>query len=152
MKPAALKAMMLQRWQRLSIREQRLLLILGAFVLSVAAFSLIWQPTQQRLANAERQHQQQLALMTQLQQARPRAQVPEAADQPLSLRISESAAAAGLDMQRMDTDNDLLRLTLSGEAKGLLSWLDRMERSGVLMQSLTLEKRDAVLEAQVVFR
>lgn len=152
MKPAALKAMMIQRWQRLSGREQRLLLILGAFVLSVAAFSLIWQPTQQRLANAERLHQQQLALVTQLQQARPRAEVPEAVNQPLSLRISESAAAAGLDIQRMDTDNDLLRLTLSGEAKGLLSWLDRTERSGVLMQSLTLEKRDAVLEAQVVFR
>ena len=53
---------LLQRWQRLSLSERRLLLILGAFVFGVTAFSLVWQPTQQRLATAERQHQQQLAL------------------------------------------------------------------------------------------
>ncbi|MNG35385.1 hypothetical protein D3C84_1221070 [compost metagenome] len=52
----------------------------------------------------------------------------------------------------MDTDNDLLRLTLSGDAKALLQWLDRTERDGVALQSLTLEKRDTVLEARVVLR
>ena len=70
----------------------------------------------------------------------------------MSLRISESVAAAGLEMHQMDAENDLLRLTLSGDAKVLLQWLDRAERDGALVQSLTLEKRDARLEARVVLR
>ncbi|HEF4760391.1 TPA: type II secretion system protein M [Pseudomonas putida] len=143
---------MLLRWQRLSGREQWALLVLGIFFLSLMAFRLIWQPVQQRLAIAERQYQQQLALAAQLQQARPRSSAFESTDQPLSLRISESAATAGLELHQMDTDNELLRLTLSGDAKALLSWLDRIERDGVALQSLTLEKREAVLHAQVALK
>lgn len=139
-------------WQRLSIREQRLLLAVGAFLLAVVVFSLIWQPTRQRLEAVERRYQQQLALAAQLQRAQPRSTVAIVTDQPLSLRISESAAAAGLELRQMDADNDLLRLTLSGEAKTLLQWLDRAELDGAVVQSLMLEKRDAVLEARVVLR
>ena len=140
------------KFQRLSLREQRLLLALGMFMLSVVAFTLIWQPTQQRLVIAERQFQQQRALAAQLQQAQPRSQTSQPADQPLSLRISESAAATGLELQQMDSDNDQLRLTLSGEVMTLLPWLDRLERDGVLLQALTLETRDGLLEARVVLR
>ncbi|MBK5352951.1 type II secretion system protein M [Pseudomonas sp. TH41] len=139
-------------WQRMSRREQRLLQVLGAFMLTVVAFSLIWQPTRQRLEIIERQYRQQLILATQLQQAQPRSNIPAVTSQPLSLRISESAAAAGLEIHQMEADNDLLRLTLSGDAKTLLQWLDRAERNDVALQSLTLEKRDAVLEARVVLR
>ncbi|KAB0505695.1 type II secretion system protein GspM [Pseudomonas moorei] len=152
MKPSEFKAATLQRWQRLSIREQRLLGGLGVFVLGVAVFSLVWQPTQQRLITAERQYQQQLTLAARLQQAQPRSHVPGPVDQPLSLRISESAATAGLELQQMNSDNDLLRLTVSGDAMTLLPWLDRIERDGIALQSLTLEKRDAVLEARLVLR
>ena len=139
-------------WQRLSLREQRLLLAMGAFLLAVVAFSLIWQPTRQRLETMERQHQQQLAVSAQLQRAQPRSPPPVVSHQSLSLRVSESATAAGLEIHQMDTDNDVLRLTLSGDAQALLQWLDRTERDGVALQSLTLEKRDAVLEARVVLR
>ncbi|MBD9610862.1 MULTISPECIES: type II secretion system protein GspM [unclassified Pseudomonas] len=139
-------------WQRLSLREQRLLLAMGAFLLAVVAFSLIWQPTRQRLETMERQHQQQLAVSAQLQRAQPRSTPPVVSHQSLSLRVSESATAAGLEIHQMDTDNDVLRLTLSGDAQALLQWLDRTERDGVALQSLTLEKRDAVLEARVVLR
>lgn len=139
-------------WQRLSIRERRLLCAMGALLLAVAAFSLIWQPTRQRLEAVEHRYHQQLALAAQLQQAQPRGTAAVVSDQPLSLRLSESAAAAGLELHQMEADNDLLRLTLSGEPKALLQWLDHTERGGAAMQSLTLEKRDAVLEVRVVFR
>jgi general secretion pathway protein M len=152
MKSTGLRAVTMQRWQRLAIREQRLLLILSVFILGVAAFSLIWQPTQQRLATAERQYQQQLAVAAQLLQARPGNSASEPTDRALSLRISESVGISGLEMHQMDTDNDLLRLTLSGDAKALLSWLDRMEREGVTLQSLALEKRDAALHAQMTLK
>jgi general secretion pathway protein M len=143
---------MKQAWQRISVREQRLLQALGAFLLIVAAFSLIWQPTRQRLETVERQHQQQLALVAQLQLAQPRSNAPADSGQPLSLRISDSATAAGIDIHQMETDSDSVRLTLSGNAQTVMQWLDGVEREGVGLQSLTLEKRDAVLEARVVFR
>jgi general secretion pathway protein M len=140
-----------QRWQRLSLRERRLLLMLGVFVFGVAAFSLVWQPTQQRLATAERQYHQQLALAAQLQLARPRS-TRELVTQPLSLHVSESATEAGLELHQVNTDGDQLRLSLSGDAKALLAWLDRIERNGTVLQSLTLEKRNTVLEARMVLR
>ncbi|VVN38218.1 hypothetical protein PS662_05296 [Pseudomonas fluorescens] len=143
---------MIAQWQRLSIRERRLLLGMGALVLAVVAFSLIWQPTRQRLETVERRYQQQLSLVAELQRAQPRSAVLIATDQPLSLRLSESAAAAGLELHQMEADNDLLRLTISGDARRLLQWLDNAERDGAAMHSLTLEKRDAVLEARVVLR
>lgn len=52
----------------------------------------------------------------------------------------------------METDVDTVRLTLSGNANAVMQWLDGVEREGVALQSLTLEKRDALLEARVVFR
>lgn len=143
---------MIQIWRRISVREQRLLQLSGAFLLAVVAFSLIWQPTRQRLETTERQYQQQAGLAAQLQRALPRNPVPVDSDQPLSLRISESAAAAGLEISQMDSDSDLLRLTLNGSAQPLLQWLDGIERGGVALQSLTLEKRDDALEARLVLR
>ncbi|MNL84963.1 hypothetical protein D3C87_2131060 [compost metagenome] len=52
----------------------------------------------------------------------------------------------------MDSDDDVLRLTLSGNAQALMQWLDNLERDGVALQSLTLEARDTELEARAVFR
>ncbi|MHC8303834.1 type II secretion system protein GspM [Pseudomonas sp. PB3P13] len=138
-------------WRGISRREQRLLQALGIFLLVVVAFSLIWQPTRQRLASAERQYLQQQQLSVQLQQAQPQGKL-SAITQPLSLHVSESTTVAGLDIAQMEADNEGLRLTLSGDAKALLQWLDRIEREGVALHSLTLEKRDAVLEARLVLR
>jgi general secretion pathway protein M len=143
---------MKQIWRRTSTREQQLLLVLGVFLLTVVAFSLIWQPTRQRLEDVERQYQQQMALVAQLQRAQPRSHVAVDTDQPLSLRVSESATAAGLEIRQMETDSDLMRLTLNGDSQTLLQWLDGMERSGVALQSLTLEKRDDALEARLVLK
>jgi general secretion pathway protein M len=143
---------MIQAWRRISVREQQLLQVLGAFLLAVVAFSLIWQPNRQRLETVERQYQLQAGLAAQLQRASPRSHVPADTGQPLSLRISESAAAAGLEIRQMESDSDLLRLTLIGDSQTLLQWLDGMERSGVALQSLTLEKRDHALEARLVLR
>ena len=143
---------MKQVWRRISAREQRLLQVLGAFLLAVVAFSLIWQPTRQRLETVERQYQQQAGLAAQLQRALPRSHVPVDSEKPLSLRISESAAAAGLEIRQMESDSDLLRVTLNGNAQPLMQWLDGIERGGVALQSLTLEKRDDALEARLVLR
>jgi general secretion pathway protein M len=143
---------MKQVWQRISTREQWLLLVMAGVLLVFTGYSLIWQPSRLRLESAERHYQQQLGLRSQLQHAQPRSHSAGASDQPLSLRVSDGAGAAGLEIYQMDSDSELLRLTVSGSPQALLQWLDSVERGGVILQALTLEKRDALLEARAVLK
>ncbi|MBC3364035.1 type II secretion system protein GspM [Pseudomonas sp. SWRI154] len=140
-----------QAWGNLSRREQGLLLGLAGLLSVALAYTAIWQPTRQRLELAERQHRQQAELSARILRADP-SQDRTAATQPLSVRVNESATAAGLDMAEMEVDGDSLRLAVRGDASALLHWLDQLEREGAGLRSLTLEARDDVLEARVVLR
>ncbi|EJL02272.1 MULTISPECIES: type II secretion system protein GspM [Pseudomonas] len=140
---------LMQAWGRLSRRERGLLLGLAALVWVAVGYTSIWQPTRQRLDIAERQYRQQAELSARIQRAEPVRDM-SAATRPLSVRASDSATAAGLDMAEMQIDGDSLRLTVSGDASRLLHWLDQHERDGTALQSLSLEARDGVLEARVV--
>lgn len=143
---------MMPAWKHMSLREQRLLVSMVFCILVGGLFTMLWQPARQRLEISENQYQQQLLLATQLQRAIPRTNLSGGIQQPLSLRISQSVALAGLELQQMGVDDDVLRLVVSGNAQTLLQWLGRTERDGVVLQSLTLEKRDSFLVAQVVLR
>jgi general secretion pathway protein M len=142
---------MKQAWQRISRREQGMLQLLGGFLLLVLVFSLIWQPARQRMEAAERHYQQQMSLAVQLQRALPHSHVV-VPDQPLSLRISESLNTTRLEIRQMEAEGELLRLTLEGDAATLMTWIDGIERAAVALQSLSLERRDKVLQAQMVLR
>jgi len=140
-----------QTWQKLARREQGLLLG-GAGLLSVTlAYTSIWQPTQQRLDVAERQYRQQAELSARIQRAEPTRDAT-ADTRPVSVRVNESATAAGLDIKEMEVDDDSLRLAVSGDANTLLHWLDQQEREGAGLRSLTLEVENGVLSARVVLR
>lgn len=141
---------LVQRAQRLSLRDRQMLTMLAVFLLAVLLLKGLWQPAQQRLQHAERVYQQRLQLAAQLQQARP-AQ-PSPSSQPLPSRLSDSATTAGLDLLQMESDNQGLSMTLKGEARTLLGWLIQTEREGGQMQSLTLDKQDEQLHARVVWR
>lgn len=139
----------IQTWRAMPARDRFLLKGLAVFLTGALAYQFLWQPTEQRLANAERHYQQQLTLARQVQSAQP--QLAKAvATQPLSSRVSASAAAAGLDLQQIEVEDEQLRLTISGEAQTLLMWLANLEREAGTLQMLTLEKRGSVLEARLV--
>ncbi|BBH30945.1 MULTISPECIES: type II secretion system protein GspM [Pseudomonas] len=142
---------LIQAWGRVSRREQQLLLGLAGLLLVVVAYTSIWQPTRQRLEVAERQYRQQAELHARIQRADPPRDLTTAT-RPLSVRVNDSASAAGLDIAEMEVDGDSLRLVVSGDANSLLHWLDQREQEGAALQSLTLEARDRVLEARVVLR
>ncbi|WP_419737067.1 type II secretion system protein GspM [Pseudomonas sp. COR18] len=143
-------ALLIERWQRLARRERQWLAWLGIFLLAVLLFSGFWQPAQQRLDKAQRLYQQRLALLAEVQNARPAAARLDST-QPLSARLGETARAAGLELQQLDQDGQSLRLTISGEAQALLGWLERIEQGGARLQNLSLEPRDQLLEARVVW-
>ena len=140
-----------QAWGRTSRREQGLLLGLAGALLVALAYTALWQPTRQRLEVAERQHRQQAELNARIQRAEP-SRDTTAATRPLSVRVNDSATAAGLDMAEMEVDGDALRLAVSGDASALLQWLDQQEREGAVLRSLTLEVANGVLGARVVLR
>lgn len=139
----------LQTWKAMPARDRFLLNGLAVFLTGALAYQLLWQPTQQRLTNAERHYQQQLNLASQVQSAQPQ-RVQTMSTQPLSSRVSASAAAAGLDLQQIEVEDEQLRLTISGEAQILLMWLANLEQEAGTLQMLTLEKRGSLLEARLV--
>jgi general secretion pathway protein M len=124
---------------------------LAVFLLGVGLYSGVWQPAQQRLDKAEAVYRQRVALATEVQQVQPRRILEVADAQPLSTRLSETAAAAGLDMQQLDQDGQVVRVAISGDAATLFGWLYRIEQGGAVIQSLTVEKREKALEARVVW-
>lgn len=139
----------LQTWKAMPARDRFLLNGLAVFLTGALAYQLLWQPTQQRLTNAERHYQQQLNLASQVQSAQPQ-RIQVASTQPLSSRVSASAAAAGLDLQQIEVEDEQLRLTISGEAQTLLMWLANLEQEAGTLQMLTLEKRGSLLAARLV--
>ncbi|WP_052451059.1 type II secretion system protein GspM [Pseudomonas batumici] len=147
----ALPAALTQGWQNLGPRDRRMLVGLGIFLMVVTLFKGLWQPVQQRLERGERVYQQRLLLAAEVQRAQPATQ-RSTPSRPLSTRLSETVAAAGLELQQLDQDGQSLRVTLSGNALALLQWLDQTEQSGAVLQSLSLEKRDSSLLAQVAWR
>jgi len=94
-------------------------------------------------------HRQQVELSARIQRAEP-GRDTSVATRPLSVQVNDSATAAGLDITEMQVDGDSLRLLVSGDANPLLHWLDQHEREGAVLQSLTLEARNGLLEARVV--
>ncbi|AKJ97613.1 MULTISPECIES: type II secretion system protein GspM [Pseudomonas] len=136
-----------QAWAGVSRREQGLLLGTAGLVLVTVGYTSIGRPMAQRLEVAERQYRQQAELSVRIQRAAP---ARDTADRPLSVRVNDSATAAGLDIAEMEVDGDALRLMVTGDANPLLHWLDRHERDGAVLHALTLEVRGKVLEARVV--
>ncbi len=147
----ALPTALTQRWQGLGLRDRRMLIGLVFFLLVVTLFSGVWQPAQQRLELGERLYQQRLVLAAEVQRAQPVRQ-RSSPSRSLSTRLSETVVAAGLELQQLDQDGQSLRVTLGGNALALLQWLDQTEQAGAVLQSLSLEKRDKGLVAQVAWR
>ncbi len=140
-----------QTWSRLAPRDRQALRTLVVALVAVLAFVGLWQPSQQRLAAAEGLYQQRLVQAGEVS----RAQAPNARPMttaPLSTQLSERAIADGLDLQQLEVQGDLLRLTLRGDARVLLAWLHRTEQDGAILQSLMLDKQGQALEAQVMVR
>ncbi|MFW0886055.1 UNVERIFIED_CONTAM: type II secretion system protein M [Pseudomonas sp. JL1] len=137
-----------QVWESMSHREQRLLSGLVGLVLVIVSYTSIWQPTRHRLDLAERQYWQQAELAARIQRLEPTGATT--ATSSLSVRINDSATAAGLELAELEIDGDSLRLAVSGDANRLLDWLDRHERDGATLQVLSLEVRNGILDARMV--
>lgn len=144
-----MKARLRERWLQLSLRDRQLCGVLAVFLLLVVSVYGLWLPARQRLETAEALYLKRLAQAGEVQQARPALAV-KVFDQPLSTRLSESAARLGLNLQQFEVDVAVIRIGLNGEASTVLNWLHRIEQDGAHFESLSLEKQDSGLQVQVL--
>ena len=144
-----MKARLRERWLQLPRRDRQLCGVLAVFLLIVVSVYGLWLPARQRLATAEALYLKHLAQAADVQQARPTL-AAKVFDQPLSTRLSESAARSGLNVQQFDVDAAGIRIGLNGDATTVLGWLHRIEQEGAQFENLSLEKQDSGLQAQLL--
>lgn len=89
-------------WSRLGPRDRRMLVLLAAVLLAVLLWQGLWQPAQVRLAGAERQFQQHWELAREISTASPQSSRASASVGPA--QVSETVAAAGLELEQLNVD------------------------------------------------
>ena len=144
-----MKARLRERWLQLPLRDRQLCGVLAVFLLIVVSVYGLWIPARQRLETAQALYFKRLAQAGDVQQARPTLAV-KVFDQPLSTRLSESAARLGLNVQQFDVEAAVIRIGLNGDATTVLGWLHRIEQEGAQFESLSLEKQDSSLQVQLL--
>lgn len=137
-------------WQARSLREQRLLAVLGALLLILALTLLIIRPLARYVESAA----PRLDSATQLRSAALAARTGEgqkaqSAQSMLSLedRIRTTAGEAGFDLAQMVASGGGFTVTLaSARAPALFGWITALEERGVMIETAKLEPRsDATL-------
>lgn len=135
------------RWQQLPERDRLALLGLGAFLAAVLGYLLLWQPVQQQLKDSRNWYVQQSELhrylLAHADQARQSPADPQTALDPQALQglVTNSAQAAGLRIERVDSDASGLQVNLApGAFTTLLPWLRQLQHSGVGLNEVSLER------------
>jgi type II secretory pathway component PulM len=131
-----------------SPRERWLIALMLAILLPLFSYYAVYRPlgtaiqqAQQRHDAAVRDHGLVLARLAQLDQAkRPAVAVPPAGNAPLSLRITEAAALAGVSLTANEprgAGSALITLAPSAPTAAL-RWLRQLEEQGILVRELTI--------------
>lgn len=136
-----------QRWQQLPPRDRLALLGLGGFFAALLVYLLIWQPVQQQLQASRNWYAQQSELhqylLAHADEARQVAAAPLQHVDPEALQglVTSSAQAAGLSIERVDSDAGGLQVNLAPSAfANLLPWLQQLQSSGVSFAEVSLER------------
>ncbi|MDX3772728.1 type II secretion system protein GspM [Chromatiaceae bacterium AAb-1] len=140
-----MKQQLLGWWYGLQVREQQLVMLASAVLAAGVFYWLVWQPVHQqhqRQQQALLQAQQQLH---QLQQALPQLRQAGSATRTggsLAQIISNSARTHGIQVSRMQPQNEQLQLVLEDVSfEQLLQWLYQLQyQHGVNLINLDLSE------------
>jgi len=149
------------RWQRLQPRERLSLSLLGAFLLVVLFYLLLWQPAQQRAHDARIAYEQARELHgyleqnTELARQMSRSQPVSLAPEQLQGLVTDSAQQNGLSIESFDNGNDgSLQVTLPGASYAtLLRWFDALQAAGASLGEVSISQvGEGVVDARVSVR
>ena len=131
-----------------TVRERWLIALMLAIAVPLLCYVGIYRPLTQAIERAEQRHdaavQQHgliLARLAQLDQAqRPGVPAPPAGSAPLSLRVTEAAALAGVSLSGNEprgAGSALITLAPSAPTAAL-GWLRQLEEQGIIVRELTI--------------
>jgi general secretion pathway protein M len=138
-----------QRWQQLPARDRLALTGLAAFFAIVLVYVLLWQPVQQHLKASRNWYAQQSELHSYLlahaDEARQAASTPQQQVDPQALQglVTSTAQAAGLSIERVDSDASGMQVNLApSDFANLLPWLQQLQSKGVAFGEVSLERAE----------
>ncbi|MRJ44777.1 type II secretion system protein M [Idiomarina loihiensis] len=138
-----------QRWQQFNQREQSLLAVLAGVLFIAFLYFVIWQPSSQAVANAERQLAAQQQQYQWVQQAIARykkleesSSEQQSASASVSQRINRAAAAQDIQIARLQPQGQEYLLSVDEVAfSDLLSFLAELEqRQGLSLKAVDIAK------------
>lgn len=147
-------------WRTRTLREQRLLLVMGALALLVLAWLLVIRPLGDALSEAKGRHG---AAAIALAEARglseairaAEAGAPAALPMPLDSMISQAATEAGFTITRLDRHSSVQTSLVMDAVRpqAFFTWVAQMEARGLIVERLTATPNtDRTLAIQTTFR
>jgi general secretion pathway protein M len=140
----------LQRWLHLPVRDRMALGLLGAFLVIMMFYLLVWQPIAGKLERAGAHHEQQRELYAYLLQNADKARLllksgkTQLAPDQLQSVVTASAQQHGLTLDRLDNEGQNgLQISLTQAAfEPLLRWLAELQDKGVRFTEVNLDRAD----------
>jgi len=131
--------------------RQKALIAAASWALAfVAAWQLVWLPTQARLYQAEQGLERERELAAYLQRVSRVPATTPALPAALSLaRLNERAQAAGLQVTGLETKGQQVEMSLEGPPGPLLAWLQALELDGGRIRTMQLQVVGEHLQARV---
>ncbi|MCA1767809.1 MAG: type II secretion system protein M [Idiomarina sp.] len=138
-----------QRWRQFNKREQGLLAVLGGVLFIALLYFVIWQPSAQAVADAERKLEAQQSQYQWVQQAIARYKKLEenstqqqSASGSVTQRINRAAAAQDIQIARLQPQGQEYLLTIDDVAfSDLLSFLAELEtQQGLALSAVDIAK------------
>lgn len=151
----------LRTWfERRSLRERRLLLIMGALAVLTLIWAVVIRPVGDGLSSARERHanavtrlgetEATVALLRAAQRSRPAPLTGALAD-----IVRVQADMAGFSLTSLDQDGaDRVRIAIPSARPGALTaWLAKLERGGILVDSVTMtDKGDRTVSVTMTLK
>lgn len=142
---------MLNKWQELSAKDQRLVLIMVISVSLFVAYRFMWQPLTENITKQENKIARQQELLTWIQdntalyiQKNKNGDAQQQNSGSLSGLISRSASRKQIAIARIQPQGDDIQVTIDSiEFNQLLTWLQSLAATdGIMVKALDLSKEE----------
>ena len=136
---------MMERWQQLNLREQRLVLAMAALLGIFMLVNFVWQPLNSNLAKTEKKLARQQQLLTWVKDNTARYQTAKrngnfSSSGSLSSIVNRSARNEGISVTRLQPQGNDLQVWIDEVPfTQLLQWLEQLsDNNGLVVKTIDL--------------
>ena len=137
---------MKERWLQLDLREQRLVIAMGAVVLFFILYSAIWAPLNNNIEAAYKKNERQQKLLTWVNEGTQRYKMAVGSSQSnnrnssLSSLVNQTAGRNQISIARMQPQGDDLQVWIDEVSfNQLLTWLEQLAvKEGISVKAIDI--------------